>query len=79
MSNVEIPTTDLYLHTVIARTDCPTHDADINMFCYFAPGLVLEPVLGICNSRAKRAGFIGYISPASLKPTTARTGNGTKR
>jgi hypothetical protein len=63
----EKPTTQLSMLTVVNRSECHNHDADLGEACYFVEGLTEEhPIVGICNARAMRAGMDGEINPNSL-------------
>jgi hypothetical protein len=58
----EVPTTQLFIPTVIERTPCKRHGADKGQPCGN-----LGPYHAICNARAKRAGFNAPISEKSLR------------
>jgi len=56
-----------HLETVLRRTKCTKHKADEGSPCYTfyrADGGLLR---GACNKRITMAGFVGKISPASLR------------
>jgi len=62
------PTFDRKIYDVVAGTDCKKHGATEVDPCW-----VIDPGNGaggfrwaVCNSRARRAGFHGKISPTSL-------------
>ncbi len=64
--SADVPTTSLYIDTVIARANCIKHDAFAGA-CYNIPkvsGVGYHE--GVCNSRARKAGMTGHIRPASL-------------
>lgn len=66
----DVPTTALYIQTVIDRSDCHRHDT--SDACYKIPkvsGVGYHE--GICNSRARKAGMTGRIRPASLDRSLA--------
>lgn len=51
---------------VLERSMCPKHRAKIGDPCW---GIITDEGLGlgaVCNNRAKKAGFVGRISPSSL-------------
>lgn len=61
------PTTDLHVPYVLDRTDCGKHDAPVGNPCYLIPKVDDQGhYMGICNTRAKKAGMNGEIKPASL-------------
>jgi len=61
---IETPTQDSYIDTVIMRGDCMHHAVPKGMACYTLPALRgSRDHVGVCNSRAKKAGFNGRITP----------------
>lgn len=60
---------DNFVHEVINRTACSQHNASQYWDpCFEAEGLTEEnnSIFGVCNDRAKAAGFNGTINPVSL-------------
>ena len=61
------PTTALFMPTVVSETTCPNHHADRGVYCFTHEALNSDRIIaGICNRRAKKAGFDGLIKPSSL-------------
>lgn len=56
------PTFESKIGTVIGATDCRKHDAEELVPCW----IIADQFGAVCNSRARRAGFHGKISPVSL-------------
>lgn len=64
-------TTERFLPVVLDRGACVTHNVPVGIPCfhlarrdgYYA---------GICDSRARKAGFVGKISPESLTKAGAK-------
>lgn len=65
-NQIESPTTDLFIPSVIEKVGCQKHEAPKGTPCWR-----MYPVNGmdhgaICNKRAKSAGWAGQIDPRSL-------------
>lgn len=62
------PTTRTYVDDVIKRTRCPRHHAESGKPCWVLIGHQTgETLRGVCNTRSRKAGFKGFISPESLR------------
>lgn len=61
------PTTELYLNKIVNHS-CHTHKKVPTEPCYVAEGITDEyrSIVGICNDRAKAAGYNGFIQASSL-------------
>lgn len=67
MMQTEEHTTDLFIPLVIQRQSCVHHNAEMGEPCYYIwPSNGREPTSGVCNKRARGAGFNAKISPKSL-------------
>lgn len=70
----EVPTTERFIDIVIDRTECEKHLAGIKSEpCYILPISITKGAdrshnWGVCNWRARQAGFIGE-APALKKNT----------
>lgn len=63
----DTPSTDLFVDKVIDFTACDRHDAKEGYPCFWATAYTSDNTIqGICNTRALRAGYNGYINPRSL-------------
>lgn len=63
----EAPTTQRYMEELVYRVGCEKHDALLGDFCFEAAGIASDhPMWGVCNDRAKQAGFNAPINPLSL-------------
>lgn len=63
----DVPTTELYVPRVIARSSCIVHSAEWGEPCHTFESLISDAIIGgICNARARRAGMTSPIRPASL-------------
>ena len=62
------PTTELYLPKIINHMVCHTHKKALGEPCYVAKGTTDEyrSIVGICNARAKAAGYNGFVQASSL-------------
>jgi hypothetical protein len=58
----EVPTTDLFMTTIVENQACPKHSASKGQACGN-----LGPYRVICNSRARAAGYNHKINSDSLK------------
>ena len=58
---------ELFIDTVIARQACKKHKREVDQPCYTMFSARGKLLMGICNTRAKAAGFVGKISPGSLR------------
>lgn len=66
-TDVEIPTTTLFVPGILARTTCEKHEAGYNQVCHRFESIVSDRIIGgICNARAIRAGVNDPIRPQSL-------------
>lgn len=67
----EKPSTELYLSTVVDREACGKHQAKAGVPCWIMESSVGFLLQGICNKRAKKAGFNHKVSDKSmrLRPT----------
>lgn len=65
--NDEVPTTDLYLPSVMDRQQCPKHKAPQGVPCFHIPRVKGGYFGAVCNKRAKRAGFNAPIQERSLR------------
>jgi pyrimidine deaminase RibD-like protein len=55
-----------HIDTVVTREPCDRHGKETGFPCWFLTGAGGNRVLfGVCNSRAKKAGFVGKISPTA--------------
>lgn len=69
----DTPTTDLFLKNIIRRVHCDQHEAPSGVPCYeYQAAESNTNHFGICNSRARRAGMVGEIHPASLDRSIPR-------
>lgn len=68
----EAPSTEMYIPTVLERTSCSKHNAERDEPCYYIDGL-----RGVCNRRAKSAGYNHPISDKARmnKPNSSRPKN----
>lgn len=67
------PTTQTYIPAVIDRTGCVQHNALSGFPCYEFQGADNDLWhVGICNSRARRAGMNGSIHPSSLRTSPSK-------
>lgn len=65
---LEVPTTELFMPTVIAQTACGTHSAVRGVPCFEVPRKDENGYhAGICNRRALATGFDNPIKPESLE------------
>lgn len=65
------PTTELFLPRVLSRTDCDKHNVPEGLYCFYNPPLEGDKWIGgVCNSRARRAGFTGKISDQAMQVGT---------
>lgn len=66
-----IENTGQHLHRAIAEVSCGKHRVDRGIPCYTLPnnsGITEHPFhFGICGKRIRKAGFIGKISPQSMR------------
>lgn len=64
------PTPDftLYVEDIVVRSHCDRHNAAKQEPCYMVHSGVYpeHSYIGICNGRARSAGFVGKISQESL-------------
>lgn len=77
-NGVEIPTTDLFMPIVLDMVPCDRHRVELNVPCFQVPKKDESGYFpGICNHRAKRAGFDAPIRPQSLDRSLnpGRSGN----
>lgn len=51
---------------ILRTTDCRKHKASHDQPCWHLFRVTGSVVFAVCNSRARRAGFHGKISPTSL-------------
>lgn len=67
-TDVEIPTTELYVVRVITRVPvCPVHENLELDPCFIFESLISDEwITGICNVRARKAGMTAPIRPQSL-------------
>jgi hypothetical protein len=60
-----------HLHGAISTTSCGKHSVEEGVPCYTLPnnsGLSTNPFhYGICGVRIRKAGFVGKISPESMR------------
>lgn len=65
----------VHIAGAIDRTTCTKHDAPKGIPCWSLPKNVagdLGHYASICGTRIKRAGFIGQISPQSMRGAASR-------
>lgn len=62
-------TTEVFLETIIDRVACKWHKKPKGEACHILPGM-RHPLYGICNWRAKKAGFNAPIQEKSMRRTT---------
>lgn len=61
---------DKYIQTILDREACNRHQAPNGIPCFHIPKSTENGYFaGICNRRAKKAGFIGSPGPQSLRKT----------
>lgn len=66
-TDVEIPTTTLYVPRVVERATCEKHEAALGVPCHQFESIISDNVIGgICNSRARKAGMNAPIRRQSL-------------
>lgn len=63
---------DGFVVRIIQTTTCSKHDAKRDVACFsLPPGDTVDSpwdrFLGVCNQRAKKAGYVGTINPNSLR------------
>lgn len=65
----EVPTTVLYLPTILSREACAKHKVPVGIPCFhILPGYDSQNRLaGVCDKRARRAGFNHPIGANSLR------------
>lgn len=65
---MDTPTLDRKMDGILTGTDCKKHEKPTGMPCFnLLSGNGKGILFGICNTRAKRAGFVGKINPQSLQ------------
>ena len=57
---------DPKMYKVIERTVCKKHNADIGDACWPIIAHDSDILSAVCNTRAKKAGFVGQIKASSL-------------
>lgn len=69
MQNVFVHNHGQHMHRAIGSTTCGKHKADIGMPCWVLPNSkdVDKFHYGICGKRILKAGFIGKVSPQSMR------------
>lgn len=67
-----------HVSTILSRTDCTKHHSPVGIPCWHIPVDGYGYLAAICGLRAKRAGFVGQISPTSLQQNTAGGRNGSR-
>ena len=65
-------TQELFIDTIVSRQPCKKHKRDIGKPCYAMWSARGKLLMGICNARAKLAGFNGKIDPRSLRISPPR-------
>lgn len=63
----EVPTTEAYIQKIVLAQSCGKHQVPVGIACWdleTSAGMMLQ---GVCNRRAKKAGFIGRVSQSSLR------------
>ncbi len=63
----EKPSTELFLETVVTREPCGKHRAHRGTPCWILEGVSGFLLQGVCNKRARKAGFTHRISDKSLR------------
>lgn len=61
------PTTETYIQTIIDRENCGTHKAWQGIPCWVLENSAGYFLMGVCNKRAKKAGFKHPVSENSLR------------
>lgn len=64
----EAPSTETFIDETMSRSNCKKHKADVDEPCYR-----IEHLRGVCNARAKRAGYDHTISDSSKGPSSGET------
>jgi len=62
MFNKDVPSTATFIPQVMAASHCKKHRAAQDSPCYW-----VGSYRGVCNARAKRAGFTAPISEKSMR------------
>lgn len=57
---------DTKINDIVGRSDCTKHKAIPGMACWNIHTSSGRVLLGICNKRARKAGFFGQITDKSL-------------
>lgn len=63
----EKPTTELFLPTILDRLGCGRHKVPVGVPCFHVVRDGFGRGAGICNYRAKKAGFNHPVDPKSLR------------
>jgi len=63
----EKPTTELFMDAVMRRKPCKRHQAGLDFPCWEIIPIEGLPKKGVCNRRARNAGFNHPIDPRSLR------------
>lgn len=62
----------VHIPTIINRTGCTKHNKNEGYPCWSIETKTEEHKPAVCNSRAKKAGFVGTIKPESLRTTSRK-------
>lgn len=58
----------IHISRIVTETPCPKHRASMGVPCWIIPTNTLRGFYpAVCGKRIKRAGFIGKISPQSMR------------
>lgn len=65
--NKDLPSTETYITTIVERETCGPHKAQRGFPCWVLENSFGYFLQGVCNKRAKKAGFNHPVSEKSLR------------